>query len=253
MFFPRPYLLIVHDLNSVAHPENFGFFGSLLRRFIIGRSVKNASKTVSISKRTADEVRRVFGEDSVVIYNPVRMIFNSKPFASNNRRIVCMTSLAKHKNVEAAYKACLRFVNDNPDVFFDFIGNWRAEKFPSKIRHPNIKLHGYVSNELKFQLLNEAACIFIPSTYEGFGMPYVEAMLNNKCLICSDIPIAREIAANYPNYITAPFGEREIYDALDFSVKNNFANDVFDKKFLQKFSPKVAAGSYINLIRAFIN
>ena len=35
-----------------------------------------------------------------------------------------------------------------------------------------------------------------PSVYEGFGLPLVEAMAAGAPLVCSDIPVFREVAAD---------------------------------------------------------
>ena len=39
-----------------------------------------------------------------------------------------------------------------------------------------------------------------PSLYEGFGMPLIEAISRNCKIICSDIPVFREIAGDIPDY-----------------------------------------------------
>ena len=40
-----------------------------------------------------------------------------------------------------------------------------------------------------------------PSKYEGFGMTIIEAILEKKTILCSDINIFREIGFNSLNYV----------------------------------------------------
>ena len=42
-----------------------------------------------------------------------------------------------------------------------------------------------------------------PSLYEGFGLPLVEAMAAGAPLVCSDIPVFREVAADAALYVPA--------------------------------------------------
>jgi glycosyltransferase involved in cell wall biosynthesis len=42
-----------------------------------------------------------------------------------------------------------------------------------------------------------ATALVLPSLYEGFGLPAVEAMQLGTPVICSDIPVLREVTGNY--------------------------------------------------------
>jgi glycosyltransferase involved in cell wall biosynthesis len=46
-------------------------------------------------------------------------------------------------------------------------------------------------------LYNSTRCVVLPSRYEGFGLPLVEALQRGKEVVCSDIPPYREQLARY--------------------------------------------------------
>ena len=41
-----------------------------------------------------------------------------------------------------------------------------------------------------------ADCVVLPSLYEGFGLPVLEAMARGVPVACSDIPALREVAGD---------------------------------------------------------
>jgi glycosyltransferase involved in cell wall biosynthesis len=55
---------------------------------------------------------------------------------------------------------------------------------------------GYVSPEELAALYRGALAVVLPSMYEGFGLPAVEAFHAGKPLVCSDLDVFREVAGN---------------------------------------------------------
>ena len=55
---------------------------------------------------------------------------------------------------------------------------------------------GYAPDETLRGLYDRAAVVVCPSVYEGFGLPLAEAMAAGSPLVCSDIPVFREVAAD---------------------------------------------------------
>ena len=55
---------------------------------------------------------------------------------------------------------------------------------------------GYAPDAVVHGLYRRAAAVVCPSVYEGFGLPLVEAMAAGAPLVCSDIPVFREVAAD---------------------------------------------------------
>jgi glycosyltransferase involved in cell wall biosynthesis len=61
---------------------------------------------------------------------------------------------------------------------------------------------GYQSSEALVRAYQEADAVVLPSRYEGFGFPVVEGMACGTPVICSDIPVLREIGGEAAYYAT---------------------------------------------------
>ncbi len=74
---------------------------------------------------------------------------------------------------------------------------WGAPSFFEHLsRHPmapEVRFTGYVSDAAAAVLLAGARAVLVPSHYEGFGLPLVEAMACGTPVLCSDIPTFTEV------------------------------------------------------------
>ncbi len=70
---------------------------------------------------------------------------------------------------------------------------------------------GYLEDRHVASLYRHAALVVMPSVYEGFGLPVVEAMRFGTPLLISDIPVLREVAADAAVFV--PPGDVEAWAA----------------------------------------
>jgi len=61
-------------------------------------------------------------------------------------------------------------------------------------QNDRIEFTGFISDENKYQLLSQAQALIFPSLYEGFGLPILEAQIMGTPIICSNIPVFKEVA-----------------------------------------------------------
>jgi glycosyltransferase involved in cell wall biosynthesis len=61
---------------------------------------------------------------------------------------------------------------------------------------------GYQATNTLIQAYQDADAVILPSRYEGFGFPVVEGMACGTPVICSDIPVLREIGGEAATYAT---------------------------------------------------
>lgn len=98
---------------------------------------------------------------------------------------------------------------------------WKCDHIIARIQHhPELgrKLFFFADasdEELFYSYKNSQGLIFA-SYVEGFGLPIVEAMANGLRVFCSEIPVFREVGAEYPSYF--PLSSKD--SLMDLIMKN---------------------------------
>lgn len=59
-----------------------------------------------------------------------------------------------------------------------------------------------LSDRAMAALLQGATALLFPSHAEGFGLPPVEAAAAEVPVLCSDLPVLREVLGSYPTYLS---------------------------------------------------
>jgi glycosyltransferase involved in cell wall biosynthesis len=78
----------------------------------------------------------------------------------------------------------------------------------------SVELTGWIPREELLQLYARAQAFVYPSTFEGFGMPVLEAMAAGIPVACSDIPPLHEVAGETALFFD-PLNDAAIAAALD--------------------------------------
>jgi glycosyltransferase involved in cell wall biosynthesis len=117
---------------------------------------------------------------------------------------VVIVSAEPRKNLQAVIRAFKKL----PEADLVVIGYAGGIKF-MRNAPPNVKFAGYVDEQDKAALIAEAHGLIMPSLAEGFGVPIIEALAANTPVLCSDIPVFREVARDLADYFD-PFSTEEI-------------------------------------------
>ncbi len=121
--------------------------------------------------------------------------------ASGGPMFLAVGSLEPRKNIAFILDAFDRVWARMPDASLVIVGHnaWKIDKLIDRIRqHPRYGcglhwLRDASDTDLEFLYAHSNALIFA-SVIEGFGLPIVEAMQRGLPVLCSDIPVFREIA-----------------------------------------------------------
>lgn len=197
-----------HDASVFATPQAYSFWFRLKYKLIFTSLARLAKVIFTVSKFSQSELshylKQPFEKFKVVslagdhidrIQSDTRIL--SKHNLFKDGYIFIVGSQSPHKNLAAVWKA-LEFINGDIKVVFagaqyQKIFNKEAVRARAK---KNIIALGYITDEeLKAVYLN-ALGFTLPSYYEGFGLPVLEAMHCGCPVLCAQAASLPEVAGN---------------------------------------------------------
>jgi glycosyltransferase involved in cell wall biosynthesis len=218
-----------------------------------------ADTYMSISKSAANELSLYLGIDVNRIHSidggAVNHASSVVEYEVDTPFILMPTGNDMRKNNERAIRAFEKFnkklVKKYNLVITSFFRPHEVAEF-SKLSD-NITFTGNISGEELKYLYDKCEAILFPSEYEGLGMPIIEAIEHNKPIICSDIPVFREIS-EHAFRMFDPFSVDSIKEALEDVLLAGDARKVSTKekeRILEKYSWESTASKVIEICRGY--
>ena len=204
----KKYYPVVHDLWAVKFPETMSKTKRDYQTWILKVIKNNYYKIITVSNTVKQEIIDYFGcnpDDINVIYNYFSFGENPKINLTDEEQmkilenlgikskeyILSVGSLNKRKNIQMLIDAYSSIDTDKKLVI---VGKKENANLLSE--NKNIIFTGYVEDE-ELKVLYKNAMLFVfPSIYEGFGIPLIDAQNFGIPVLCSDIPVFREIGDN---------------------------------------------------------
>jgi glycosyltransferase involved in cell wall biosynthesis len=220
-----PGVTVFHDLQHKRHPEYFRWFDLPFWKFLLWTSAHRASRIIAVTEATRADLLRLYTVPAGrihVVHHGVDPAFLDLHRNSIEKFVLCVSTLHPHKNIDRLIRAYARETRDYKLVLAGMRG-FHADAIDRLIDELNIRdrvtLTGWISRAQLFDLYDRAwACVY-PSTFEGFGMPALEAMAAGAPLLCSDIPPLREVAGDTALYFD-PLNEDALAHGLERIVSD---------------------------------
>jgi glycosyltransferase involved in cell wall biosynthesis len=204
VFAPCPQVTVIHDLQHKRHPEYFRWFDLPFWRLSVWAAVKRSQRLIAVSEATRADLLtyyRVAPEKVTVVEHGV----DDRFFAIAGERtciepfLLCVSTLHPHKNVERLVRVFARLLPRHPGLRLVLAGMKGFQTSPVEALiaslglGSHVELTGWIPREQLYDYFRRAAAFVYPSTFEGFGMPVVEALAAEVPLACSDIEPLRGI------------------------------------------------------------
>jgi glycosyltransferase involved in cell wall biosynthesis len=204
---PVPVVLTVHDLLPFRHPEWVpGPYAPVLRALVRG-AARSAARVLTVSHASGHDIERVLAVPSERIdVVPLAGGTHDGPAVGvrSEHLLLSVGNRMPHKNFTMLLEALAAIPGDERPRLV-ITGGSGADPLAPVVEHlgltGRVDLLGWVPGDELERLYGEASCVVLPTLFEGFGLPVLEAMARGCPVICSDLPVLREIGGSAAVYV----------------------------------------------------
>jgi glycosyltransferase involved in cell wall biosynthesis len=228
-----PGLAVIHDINFEHYPGDLPFFNRTYYRRFFPRYAREATRIATVSQFSRDDISRTYRvpEEKIdVVYNGVNDGFVPLPedaIASVRQRLtggapyfLFIGSIHRRKNIVNLLKAFDRYRHQRGDgmklVFAGTKRWWTAEMedaFRSMTFRDDVIFTGRLEEQKLFRITAAAFALTYVSTFEGFGIPLLEAMRCGVPVLTADVTSMPEVAGDSA-LLVDPFSVEAISDGM---------------------------------------
>jgi glycosyltransferase involved in cell wall biosynthesis len=210
-------LLTVHDLSFVRVPETASPSLKAYLDVVVPRSVKAADHVLADSQATKDDLMALYGvasEKVTVLLSGVDVRFqrveDHQQRAAVRERykiperpyLFSVGTVQPRKNYARLIQALahLRAAGHDLDLVIAGGRGWLDDPIYAAIQEQNLIDHahfiGFADDADLPALYSDAVCVALPSLYEGFGLPVLEAMACGTPVVTSNLSSLPEVAGD---------------------------------------------------------
>ncbi len=229
----KPYVVSIHDIGPLTHPEFFSNTSPWIMKRSLNQALKKADAIICVSGSTADELESYVGyrlSDRIeIVHEGVVPFFFDKgnPDCLSTLKnlpapgvpfILVTGKISPRKNIVRIIQALSKIIDQVPHHLllvggsgWDMGDVYKATNNPALV--DRIHLVGYVTDDQLRALYNSASLYVHPSLYEGFGLTVLEAMAAGCPVITANVYSLPEVAGDAALLID-PYNINEIADAI---------------------------------------
>jgi len=200
-FFINRSIITIHDLNHIDVSGNGSKLKTIYYNVVLKRACRKALLIFTVSefsKRRIVDWAKINPNKIIVVGNGVSKDFNPQGdiYKPGFKYFLCVSNRKSHKN-EEKFITAFAAIKDRKGIKLLFTGK-ETEKLKQHIFSQGVTndvlFSGYV-NEIDLpSYYRGAIALLMPSLYEGFGLPVIEAMACGIPTLASNTTALKEIA-----------------------------------------------------------
>jgi glycosyltransferase involved in cell wall biosynthesis len=230
----------IHDLYPFEYPQNFRF--PFFNRIFTKMSAKSANIISALSNNTSESIKKnlpAYESKIVVNYTPFPYQSIGEYDIIEDEYYLTVAQHRKNKNLDVLIRSfgeLKKLTKDKKKLIIIGSKGPETQNLLHLVQQYNIEdyvvfLHGISDAELINYYLN-CSCFILLSSTEGLGLPLIESLYYCKYVICSDIPVFREIDELNCNFINLEDKPQEQLVALWLNGLNiNTKFGIKDRRF----------------------
>ncbi len=235
-FSPVPTAISIMDLSYIHYPELFRKKDLYQLVNWTKYSARNAKLIFTISLASRNDIIKVYNVPYtrvVVTYPGIKATnYMQKDTNSFGKYVLFVGTLQPRKNIERLIEAMAKLPQDLNLVVVGKKG-WLFEEIlfaPKKFgAEGRVKFLDFVKDEEMPSLYKNAVCFCLPSLYEGFGLPVLEAMKYQCPVVLSNVSSLPEAGGDAAIYV-----DPQSSDSIAKGIKKIIDSESLRKEMISK-------------------
>ena len=266
IFSPKKSVVSILDVSYIYFPQLFKKKDLIQLKKWTKYSARKSDKILTISESSKSDIIKEYGvsgnkieviypgiNTSLPVNNKLKMEDLEKKFGIKNKYILFVGTLQPRKNIERLIEAYSKIETDASLVIVGRRG-WQFEEILNAPEKYNVKdkvlFLENVSDEDLPAIYRNAEFFILPSLYEGFGIPVLEAMNYGTPVITSNISSLPEVGGDAALYVD-PNDTTDIAEKMKKLLEDdNLKRQLIEKgkKQVEKFSWEKSARQTLEVL-----
>lgn len=263
--FYKNKITCVHDVSYALNPQFYSKAFYYYYKLMMPRIITGSRHIVTVSDFSKEAIMRLYhlrDEQVTVVPNASSGALDTIAASQdlqppvNKPYFLFVGSMDPRKNLLFLLEAFVQSGIKDVDLLI-VGGKFRAfsEKNAGEMaryeQHPQIHFYGAATDEVLAACYRHARALVIPSLYEGFGLPIVEAFKLGCPVIASNIPVFKEVAEQYATYFD-PYNKNELIEVLRAAAVEKAGNVPEARDFItRKYSWEISGKKMLALVNQY--
>lgn len=266
-----PTAISIMDLSYIRFPELFAKADLYQLTNWTAYSARAASKIFTISQSSKNDIIKYYhipADRIVVTYPGIKVIKGNergknrmetiaKKYGISDKFILFVGTIQPRKNITRLIEAFGKILKKHGDIDLVIVGKkgWLYEPILAKPKElgveQKVKFLDFVEAEDLNTLYEKAICYCLPSLYEGFGLPVLEAMQHGCPVVTSNVSSLPEAGGDACLYVDPENVDDITKKLLELIEQPNLRKELREKgyKHVKQFSWEKTAGQTLAVLR----